>query len=220
MQEHGTEAVVEWLIGGMPTATTAEEVMGQLCARLTACGLPLWRVSVFVRTLHPHLMGRRFTWRPDTPVEVAGAPYETLASDDYLRSPVVRVYDSGMSLRRRLADPACPIDFPVLEDFRRDGVTDYVVAPLRFTNGEIHVATFSTRAPGGFTERHIAGLDAIVAPLARIAEILSLRRLGGTLLDTYVGRHAGARILAGQIRRGDTEAIDAAIWLSDMRGFT
>jgi adenylate cyclase len=44
--------------------------------------------------------------------------------------------------------------------------------------------------------------------------------VGATLLDTYVGRHAGARILAGQIRRGDTEAIHAAIWLSDMRGFT
>ena len=35
-----------------------------------------------------------------------------------------------------------------------------------------------------------------------------------------MGRHAGERILAGKIRRGDTEAIRAAIWLSDMRGFT
>jgi adenylate cyclase len=35
-----------------------------------------------------------------------------------------------------------------------------------------------------------------------------------------VGQNAGARILAGQIRRGYTEEIHAAIWLSDMRGFT
>jgi class 3 adenylate cyclase len=34
-------------------------------------------------------------------------------------------------------------------------------------------------------------------------------------------RHdAGERILAGQIRRCDIEEIHAAIWLSDMRGFT
>ncbi|MFZ0653281.1 MAG: adenylate/guanylate cyclase domain-containing protein [Pseudolabrys sp.] len=36
----------------------------------------------------------------------------------------------------------------------------------------------------------------------------------------YVGKDAGERVLAGHIRRGDTEAIHAAIWLSDMRGFT
>jgi adenylate cyclase len=39
-------------------------------------------------------------------------------------------------------------------------------------------------------------------------------------LDTYVGHDAGERILAGHIRRGDIEEIHAAIWLSDMRGFT
>jgi adenylate cyclase len=35
-----------------------------------------------------------------------------------------------------------------------------------------------------------------------------------------VGNNAGARILAGQIRRGDADEIRAAIWLSDMRGYT
>ena len=39
-------------------------------------------------------------------------------------------------------------------------------------------------------------------------------------MTTYIGKNAGERVLAGHIRRGDTEAIHAAIWLSDMRGFT
>src|SRR5260370_27808917 len=46
---------------------------------------------------------------------------------------------------------------------------------------------------------------------------------GGTassLLDTYVGNRAGERILGGQIRRGHTDTMEAAIWLSDLRGFT
>jgi adenylate cyclase len=47
-----------------------------------------------------------------------------------------------------------------------------------------------------------------------------LRRTAGNLLNTYVGRSAGERILAGKIRRGFLETIHAAIWLSDMRGFT
>ena len=57
-------------------------------------------------------------------------------------------------------------------------------------------------------------------PFARVAEIRALQRTAGNLLDTYVGNNAGARILAGQIRRGHADKIHAAIWLSDMRGFT
>jgi adenylate cyclase len=56
--------------------------------------------------------------------------------------------------------------------------------------------------------------------LARVAEVRALRRTASILLDTYVGHDAGERILAGRIRRGDIEEIHAAIWLSDMRGFT
>jgi adenylate cyclase len=57
-------------------------------------------------------------------------------------------------------------------------------------------------------------------PLARVAEIRALRRTSENLIDTYVGHQTGERILAGKIRRGYVEAIRAAVWLSDMRGFT
>jgi adenylate cyclase len=56
--------------------------------------------------------------------------------------------------------------------------------------------------------------------MARMVEIRSLKRIAINLLDTYVGGQAGARILGGSIRRGNIESIRAAIWLSDMRGFT
>src|SRR5947207_4191312 len=57
-------------------------------------------------------------------------------------------------------------------------------------------------------------------PLARYIEIIGLRRTASTLLDTYVGNRAGEKIMGGQIRRGHTETMNAAIWLSDLRGFT
>jgi adenylate cyclase len=66
----------------------------------------------------------------------------------------------------------------------------------------------------------IEGIESIIAPFARVAEIRALRRTAANLLDTYVGNNAGEHILAGAIRRGHAEAIYAAIWLSDMRGFT
>ncbi len=173
-----------------------------------------------MRTLHPNIMGRRFTWQPGHAVEIGSPPYGLMEREIFRASPVLRIYETGERVRRHLADPDCPLDFPILPDLVAEGVTDYFGTPLVFTNGEVHVATWTTRAPGGFSDRHIGGIEAIVAPLARIAEIYALRRTAATLLDTYVGRHAGERILAGQIRRGHTEAIHAAIWLSDMRGFT
>lgn len=215
-----TGPVVEWLVDGARSAPQAQDVLAQLCPRLVACGIPLWRAAVFVRTLHPEMMGRSFVWRPDGEVAVNTATYEFMATADYAKSPVATVYQTREPVRRRLADAGCPIDFPVLDDLLKEGVSDYFAAPLFFTDDAVHVATWSTRTAGGFSDSQIAGLQAILAPLARVAEIRALRRTATNLLDTYVGHQTGTRILAGRIRRGHTEAIDAAIWLSDMRGFT
>jgi adenylate cyclase len=212
--------IADWLIDGAQSAPQPAQVLAQLSERLVACGIPLWRVAVFVRTLHPQVMGRRFIWRPGTEVEVSEAPFELLESADFLENPIAQVYATGRALRRKLADPDCAVDFPVLSELRAEGITDYLASPLLFTDGAVHAVTCTTRQPGGFTDAQIAGIEAIITPLARVAEIRALRRMGSTLLDTYVGHDAGERILAGRIRRGDIEEIHAAIWLSDMRGFT
>jgi len=194
-------------------------VLAEMCARLVAEGLPLWRVNVFVRTLHPDLMGRRMRWEAGK-VDIFETPIEILGTEGYRRSPVVAIMTSGRPLRRRLLAADGPFDFPVLEEIRTDGATDYLITPLHFVSGETHAISWTTRSPAGFAESEIAALEAVGAPLARVAEIWALRRVATNLLDTYVGRQAGARILAGQIRRGHTESIAAAIWLSDLRGFT
>jgi adenylate cyclase len=214
------KSVADWLIDGARSTAEAHEVLAELCARLVGCGVPLWRVAVFVRTLHPHIMGRSFTWREGDGVMVREARFEFLETEEYRNSPVVGVYARGSAIRRRLADPACPIDYPMLRQLRDEGATDYLASPLLFTNGEIHVATWTTRQPDGFSDAQIEKIEAIIAPLTRVAEIRAFRRIATNLLDTYVGNQAGERILSGQIRRGHTEAIHAAIWLSDMRGFT
>jgi adenylate cyclase len=216
----GVEAVVEWLVDGARSARQPQDVLTQLCARLLACGLPLHRVAVFVRTLHPNVMGRRFLWRRGEGVVVTEAEYGITDTDTYLRSPVPVVFERGETIRRRLADPACPNDYEILAEMRAEGVTDYLIQPLPFTNGEVHAVSWTTRRPSGFSDDDMAALEAIRPPLARLAEVYALRRVAATLLDTYVGRDAGERILQGQIRRGDIERIDAVILLSDLRDFT
>jgi adenylate cyclase len=151
---------------------------------------------------------------------VTEAEYGITTTDTYLRSPVPVVFERAETIRRRLADPACPDDYEILAEMRAEGVTDYLIQPLPFINGEVHAASWTTRQPGGFTAEQIGALEAIRRPFARLAEVYALRRVATTLLNTYVGRDAGERILQGRIRRGDIERIDAVILLSDLRDFT
>ena len=214
------EELIAWLVGGCRSAIENGDVMTQLCERLVGCGVPLARGALFIRTLHPEVMGRRILWKPGEGTIVSDAAFEYLQDPGYLGSPIIRVYETGHGLRRKLNDPNGPNDFAILDELRQQGLTDYVMAPMVFSNGDIHVSTWCSAAPEGFSDRAIEILAAIEDPLARIAEVRGLRRVAINLLDTYVGGQAGARILAGNIRRGDIETIRAAIWLSDMRDFT
>jgi adenylate cyclase len=208
-----------WLIDGAPSATGPAEMMAQACERLVQAGLPLWRVGVFIRTLHPEIFGRNFIWKPGAEVEMGTVDFNVLDSPQYAQSPLRIVFQEGREVRGRIDGPDSK-RFPFLDDMRAEGVTDYIAIPLVFLDGSIHASSWTTKRRGGFSDDEIAAMRALVVPLARISEIVTLRRTATTLLDTYVGNRAGERIMGGQIRRGHADTMNAAIWLSDLRGFT
>jgi adenylate cyclase len=213
------QKITDWLIDGARSAPSPSRMMADACERVVRAGLPLWRVGVFVRTLHPDIFGRNFIWRPGAEVVVGTVDFDIRNSPEFRSSPLAIVFLEGREVRCRLDDPASN-RFPFLDDMRAEGITDYIALPLLFLDGSIHASSFTTKRPGGFSDDELAALRTIVTPLARIIEIVSLRRTASILLDTYVGNRAGERILGGQIRRGHTDTMHAAIWLSDLRGFT
>ena len=184
------DAIVAWLIDGAPGCDGGEQLVSQLCERLVAAGLPLARLRLSIQMLHPDVAGVTTRWRPDEKIQSNIASFASALEG------------------RSVADP------------RADETMDEVVLPLTFANGDVHSSAWATTRPDGFTDPELAALQRLISPLARVIEIMALRRMAVTLLDTYVGNRAGARILAGQIRRGHTEVMSAAIWLSDMRNFT
>jgi adenylate cyclase len=213
-------SAVDWLTDGARSAQRPEVVLAELCDRLVQAGIPLWRVSVFVRTLHPEIVGRRFIWQRGAGVTITEGLFELLDTDRFQHSPFLAVIKSRHAIRQRLTGGDNAHGFSIYQDLRDQGATDYLASPLIFTDGSVHVATWSTQQAGGFNDGQIAAIEAIVTPFARVAEIRALQRTAANVLDAYVGHHAGERILAGQIRRGHTERIHSVIWLSDMRGFT
>jgi len=219
--ELNVRPIIDWLERGAAPATEPHEVLQLLATRMLEAGLPLYRVAVFVRTLHPNLIGRAFIWNADrNQVEMTSAEYGLQDTDQYLQSPVRVVYTQHVEVRRRIGDPACPMDFPILADLRKEAATDFLALPLNYLNGEVHAASFATRQPGGFSDAQVAALRALMPPFSRVAEIYGLRRLARNLLDAYLGRQAGEKVLAGNIRRGDGEEIHAVIWFCDLRDST
>jgi adenylate cyclase len=213
------QELTDWLIDGARSATSNKNFMAETCERLVAAGLPLWRVGIFVRTLHPDIYGRNFVWRPGAEVELGTVDFKILDSPDFHSSPLIIVFQQGKEVRARADDPQSS-RFPIIAELSTEGVTDYIALPLPFTDGVVNGSSWTTRQPGGFTDEQLAALRKIVKPLARVIEIISLNRKASSLLDIYVGNRAGERILGGQIRRGHTESMNAAVWLSDLRGFT
>ena len=219
MNQPDLQKLTDWLIDGARSAPSPTQMMSETCERLVKAGLPLWRVNVFIRTLHPDIFGLSFVWRPGAEVKVTSASFDAPDSQEFKASPLAILYETASEVRFRLDDPQAA-KFPFLDDMRAEGVTDYFAVPLLFADGSIHSSSWTTRQPGGFSNAQLDGLRLTVIPLARLIEIIHLRRRASTLLDTYVGNRAGERILGGQIRRGHTETMHAAIWLSDLRGFT
>ena len=213
------QKLTDWLIDGARSAASPSRMMAETCEGLVAAGLPLWRVGVFVRTLHPDIFGRNFIWRPDAEVELGTVDFNILQAPEFQASPLAIVFRQGIEVRARVGDPDRQ-RFPVIEDMRAEGVTDYIALPLLFIDGTVHASSWTTKQPGGFTDQQLTGLRSLVRPLARVMEIIQWRRTSSLLLDTYVGNRAGERILSGQIRRGHTDSMHAAIWLFDLRGFT
>jgi len=213
------EAIIRWLIDGARSAQTSEAVLGELCRRMVAASIPISRVGVFVSTLHPDVFGRSFIWKQGNEVAIGEADFTLPDTEEFQTSPLHEVVRTAKPVRHRLSETPIGQSI-VLDDIRSQGVTDYLACPLIATDGSVDTVSWSTHEPGGFSEADIRNIERIVPALARVAEVRALRRTATTLLNTYVGPRTGARILAGQIRRGHTDLLHAAIWLSDLRGFT
>jgi adenylate cyclase len=214
------QPMFDWLVDGADGAGTSTALVGQLGHRLREAGIGVERITAFVRTLHPQRAGARFSWDPSLAEARAGdLPWGDLNTPAFLAGPLAQVFATGNEYRQRLDTPT-PHAYRGFEEMRQAGLTDYVALSLKFLGGTTNGITYACATPGGFTDEQLQGLRWITRPLARVAETLSLMRTAVNLLNTYVGRNAGERILGGHIQRGDTESIRCVIWFSDLRGFT
>lgn len=214
-------AVLDWLIDDARQLPDGPALLQALASRLVAEGLPLARASFHMRLLHPQLFGMGFYWeRGRDEIRVFRAEHGIQQTATFQQSPMRMLFEGAGAVRQRLDLPDTQFDFPVLNELREQGLTDYVALPIRFSDGKLHGTTWSSDRPGGFTSEDLMRIYDLLPVFSLLLEIHLSRRIAITLLDTYVGHQAGERILEGQITRGSGETVRAAIWFCDLRGFT
>ena len=101
-----------------------------------------------------------------------------------------------------------------------DGATDYVAMPFRFSDGQINVISMTSFRKGGFSTSHLGSIyESHAGAWPPVRGSCAAAHLGG-LLETYLGRSTGKRVLEGQIKHGDGQLIHAVIWFCDLRNST
>ncbi len=214
------ESVIAWMLGeGRGTHHDMRSYGEVLCRHIADAGIPVARVFCGVRTLHPLVGATGYIWRRGEGVEQVSASWDQTRTDAFVNSPMTITATTGKPYRRKL-ESGMPLDHTVLEEFRAEGMTDYLALPMVFSDGTRNPMSYQTDAPGGFDDDDIIALERITEAMSLVVEAETRTRVACQVLDTYVGKRTGQRVLDGGIRRGFAETIRAVVWISDLRGFT
>src|SRR5436309_1504012 len=220
-----------WLTEAGLAGESETALLDGFCRRALDAGLPLARATVIIDTLHPVHEGRVARWRSEgdkgrTELIEYGPSSEGEAAENWRRSPFFRLLESGGSQRRIRLAAGEAAEFPGVVALQDEGMTDYLALITRFAAhgviGEMDCvySSWATDRPQGFDDADVEALADLMPMLALAVKCVSLARIAGTLVETYLGRNAGRRVLSGRIRRGVAEQISAVLWYSDLRGFT
>jgi adenylate cyclase len=217
-----SDEIVRWLTNDTRDERFLDNIFAELCVRLQQANIPIKRATLHILIHHPQWLGARFVWADGMrEAEIARIDYDVRERSEYIGSPASEIHAGAPEVRENLErDPSPGRKHAVYDEMRAKGLTDYVAWPFYHTLGKRHLVTFATDRPGGFDDAHIAALLKLLPVLALVSEIRVKNRLARTLLETYVGSHAGELILAGATRRGTGTTVRAAILICDLRDFT
>jgi adenylate cyclase len=222
------DRIDDWLVAQATGNHDISAIVEGCAKRLAAAGIPVARMHVSYRTLHPLFASQSVTWSREHGLVLQDNAHAELAHSGWLGSPLQYMVENDLeTLRRHLAGPAAVLDFPILEGFAAEGLTDYLAFAVPFdqTQGpgdarDGMVGSWTTDRAEGFNDDELALLLHVQTRLALACKVQIKAQITRHILTTYLGNDAGKRVLNGQIRRGDFDPIRAVIWYSDMRRST
>ena len=219
----------DWLVQESLRGTRPDALMQGLCERLLDAGVPVVRVHVACGFLHPLFQSFAVSWNRDSGLMRDRFSYDGATTKAWEESPLKAVMNEDRPFIRAKLETGQGInEFPVLKEFKERGQTDYYLMrqafrlPVNEALSEMDgcIMSFSSDRKGGFSDACIEAIDRLFPRFAMAMKTLTREITAQNLASTYLGNQAGERVLRGHIRRGDADAIRAAVWFSDMRGST
>src|SRR5262245_73432 len=156
------ERAGEWLMAQALKDADLETVVRGACERLHAAGVPIARVQLSFSMLHPLYRGVGYTWRRGQGLQVDAYRHTAgnTTTDRYLKSPFYHLKRHNLDHLRRRLDTGGAAEFPIFDDLRKEGLTDYLAFASTFEmgKGQGMLGSWSTDQRAGFTDSEIDAL--------------------------------------------------------------
>ncbi len=191
------EELRAWLIDEGARSRSVGAIWQKYCDTLFAKGVPIARAATQLRAMHSITAGVQRLWTPGHMVRQR----EWLYTNDqtaYLRSPVRTVHETKQWLRSRLNDETAD-HYDIFRELYDEGMTDYVCAPLEFTNGTPNIISYATKHSEGFSNRDIVIMASMQPTLRTVLELLTYHRMIEDVTRTYLGRAPARRVVNGDV---------------------
>jgi adenylate cyclase len=232
-----TERIAAWLADAGLRNLPIDELVDGFARRLNQAGVPAARVFVGMNTLHPQILARSLIWDratgPATRFEFQHAEIDQPIINE---SPFAGMLRAGAFERRLdLRQPPLPGEVPVFGELRDLGMTDWlgnifpfgelapaVITPLETEGvGQLWLAcSVATDCAAGFDPAHLAALREALPVFALAVKAITMRSVQQGLLESYLGTDPAQRVLAGTVRRGEVQGVEAVLFYADLRSFT
>ncbi|MEL7544164.1 MAG: hypothetical protein AAGJ70_10345, partial [Pseudomonadota bacterium] len=203
----------DWLMKQALAETEIERVVVGCCERLRAAGVPLARCYFAFTVLHPLHRAIGITWTSGKEAMVEGYPHVPGdVSETFKQGPHYYMMQTDLE-HLRIPLNACThtFDFPIIQDLKDQGLTDYLAFIVGFEGGKSSdrpegfgmIGSWTCALARGFNDAEIDALLRIEERLAVACKLAVKQRLMSNVTQTYLGSSASAYVLDGQIRRGD-----------------
>ncbi|MDE4132979.1 adenylate/guanylate cyclase domain-containing protein [Phaeobacter sp. QD34_3] len=225
-----TLALITWLAEQGLRCQDRQVFLNGFCEQLINVGVPLLRFHLAQRAFHPKFGGIGFNWTRNEGISQEHYEHREAPRDIWLQSPLFHLLSRDLEEFRSDLNAEDRQRFPILEELRRRGATDYLAQGLRFSDedgpvdpyhpSEGVLFSWSSDHPEGFSDADLELLRSVTPHMGLALKSMSNRQMASDLLQVYLGRDAGRRVLSGEIQRGSSDRINAVICLFDLKGFT
>jgi adenylate cyclase len=226
-----------WLADAGLRNLPLEELVDGFVRRLNEAGVPAARLFVGMNTLHPQVLVHSLIWdRAIGPVQRFKFQHGEIDKPIIQESPFKGMLGAGAYEQRLdLRLPPRPGEEPVFAELRGLGMTDWLANIFPFGEltpgtvvprpnegvGQLWLASsIATDRADGFSDGHLAVLREALPVFALAVKAITVRAVFQGLLESYLGTDPAARVLAGTVRRGAVEGVEAVLLYADLRSFT